>query len=636
MTSSSAAARTDRGRAPRRIALGVVAGLLATVLTSCLMPGEHDPTGRAPIGNMEAAYAAGSGIRVTGWALDPDTAAPVEIGIAFHGTTGTFIADRDRPDVAAAYPGYGAAHGFDVTSGALGTGIKQVCVWIINVGEGQDRVLGCQDIQTGFDETIGSYETLTQVAPNTMRATGWACDGETDDSIELSYRVDDGPAQRLRTHVVRPDVNAVHGRSGVHGFSFDMTVASGGHRVCIVALGPGRGGDLDLGCRSVDVNDLPAVGPGAGISSSQAVGPFPGHPLTGIDRDGGISTRLRDGSTLWLFGDSLEPRAGGGHRYFVNNTAAWAAPGEPTVTRDAVASGNVPYTFVTPAGGFVGGCPPGFAAVMWPLSATTRQVGSIDRVTAFFGNVCLNGNEAKSRGVALVEWDYTPGQFNDLGVVGRRLQGRVVQQTLFPVGAEYGTASMMEGGLLYAYECGRPSDDRTGVIWPNDPAYTGCTVARVDPADASRPSSWRYWNGSMAPNWTASSNWVADPAAARTMTIPSVGSGGDKQLPVSSLSVVDDPQFGLTMVYSPWPGFTQEVFVRSGASPVGPWSNRTLVNLPGCTGEWADGSRRYCYASTAQPWRSSAGQLGIGYYDQYTATNPSRGSYFAASAPLAG
>lgn len=624
--------RTARNARTGLAVFAVVAAM--AVMSSCLGPNEVDPTGTAPFGNLELAVGDGASIRLVGWVIDPDTAAPIDVTVSVQAVAVDHRADLQRADVAAAYPAYGAAHGFDIRTPPLPPGPNQVCIWAENVGRGtQDRSLGCLDVVTGSDDAVGSFDWAGQSGLGRLQAAGWGYDAESSGSVDVIVSVD-GVEHRVTANQNRPDVAAWAKKAGNYGFVADLPAVTGAHNVCVTVENVGRGGSAGLGCKWVYVNDLPLVGPGEGVSSVQAVGPAPGNPLVGIDRDGGISTTLRDGSTLWLFGDSGEPRVGGGHRYFVNNTAAWAAPGEPTVTRDAVASGNVPYTFVTPAAGFIGGCPGGFVPVMWPLSATTRAIGSIDRVTAFFGNVCLDGTDARSRGVAVVEWDYSPGQFGGIGAVGPQLQGRVAQQNLFPVGAEYGTASMMEGGLLYAYECGRPSDDQTGVIWPSDPAYTGCTVARVDPASASDPTAWRYWNGSMSPNWTAGSNWVVDPAAAGTMTIP--GAGADKQLPVSSLSVVNDPTFGRSMVYSPWPGYTREVFVRTATSPVGPWSARTLINLPGCSGEWADGAPRYCYAATAQPWRSQPGQLGIGFYDQYVAANPVRGAYFGASAPFAG
>ena len=253
---------------------------------------------------------------------------------------------------------------------------------------------------------------------------------------------------------------------------------------------------------------------------------------------------------------------------------------------------------------------------------------------AFFGDVCLQGTEAKSRGVAVVEWIYDPAAYANVQSVGPRLQGTVLRQNLFPVGTEYGTASMVDNGYLYAYECGRPSDDFGGVIWPNDPAFDGCAVARVAPEDVATPSAWRYWNGNA--NWTAPSSWsVTVPSPRVTMSVPTTlgGPDPDKQLPVSSFSVSNDPTTGYTMTYSPWPGYTSEVFVRTSSSPVGPWTNRTLVTLPGCN-DWAEGSSKHCYAATAQPWRSEPGQLGLGYYDEYVAQEPVRGAYFSANAPF--
>jgi len=626
MISTSEAPRT-RSRRGRALALALTVGMLSTVLTSCLMPGEYDPTGRAPVGAIDFAVAQGASIRVSGWALDPETSAPIDVSIAFHGTTTRHVANVERPDIAAAFPGKGSAHGFDVRSPILGTGVKQVCVVAMNVGVGQDRVLGCQDIQTGQDLPVGSFDALTQQADGSVLARGWAFDGEyTEASSPVTYSVNGAPPALAQANVPRPDVNAFFGISGSHGFDLGLWLPNGVHSVCILAKNLDRGWDVDLGCRRVEVNTITSISPGAGVSSVAPVGPPPGHALTGIDRDGGISTQLRDGSILWLFGDSAEPQSTPGYRYFVNNTAAWASAGAPTVTRDAVAAGRVPYTFVTPATAFSTPCPSGFAAVMWPLSATNVPDGitSRDRVIAFFGNVCLRGTEALSRGVAVVEYVYNPGA----PPIESRIQGTVLNQNLFPVGAEYGTASMIDGGFLYAYECGRPGDGIPGPIWPDDPAYTGCTVARVAPASVANAGAWTYWNGTT---WGSTAPSQPVPASGALMTIP--GNGANKQTPVSSFSISNDPVHGYAMTYSPWPGYTDEVYVRTANSPIGPWSAARLIKLPNCN-EYATGSQRLCYAATAQPWRSQPGQLGIGWFDQYVALDPTRGSYLAGTAPF--
>ena len=618
-----------RRRAVRRpvvLLFGLVAAM--AVLSSCLGPDEFDPTGTAPIGHLDVAVSDGSSIRLVGWALDPDSFAPIEVKVSSRQVVTSHMADRSRPDVGAAF-GLGDAHGFDVRTQSLPPGTNQVCLWAVNVGRGtQDRLLGCRDVATGTDDPRGSFDGLSQTADSTVTAVGWGYDPNAAGAVEIAFTVDGVARPRTTTWVARPDVEAVIGRGITYGFVADLTAPPGRHEVCATVVNVGAGNNRSLGCRTIGVDSIPVVGPGGSITSLQAVAPPSGHPLTGIDRDAGVSTRLRDGSILWLFGDSAEPQNTPGWRYFVNNTAAWARSSAPTVTLDAVASGNVPYQFVTPVAAFATPCPSGFAQVMWPHSATNLPVGSTndDRVLAFFANVCLKGTEAKLRGVALVEWIYDPDQAPD----GRPIVGTVLNQNLFPADAEYGTASVLAGGYLYAYACGRPSDDRQGIVWPDDPAYTGCTVARVDPANAAVRNAWQYAG--------TSGSWSSFASSAVPMSVPG-NPNGDKHLPVSSLSVVHDPQYGgprpYVMVYSPWPGYTAEVAVRTATSPVGPWSARTLLQMPGCF-EWANGEDRLCYAATAQPWRSQPGLLGVGYYDQYVARNPVRGSYLAASAPFAG
>jgi hypothetical protein len=52
-----------------------------------------------------------------------------------------------RPDIATAFPGYGAAHGFDVTLGGLPAGKHTVCAYAINVGNGAASTqLGCKPV----------------------------------------------------------------------------------------------------------------------------------------------------------------------------------------------------------------------------------------------------------------------------------------------------------------------------------------------------------------------------------------------------------------------------------------------------------------------------------------------------------
>lgn len=88
-------------------------------------------------------------VHVRGWALDPDTADPIGVQIWVAGRLYTVgRADQPRPDVAAAYPGYGTAHGFDLTVHVRRH--VSVCVRASNVGsEGQTQI-GCARDRDAF------------------------------------------------------------------------------------------------------------------------------------------------------------------------------------------------------------------------------------------------------------------------------------------------------------------------------------------------------------------------------------------------------------------------------------------------------------------------------------------------------
>jgi Protein of unknown function (DUF2690) len=96
--------------------------------------------GSNPIGTVDSAVRIPGGVRVTGWSLDPDVAAPVAVHI--YGGNGeanprnpavATTANTARPDVGAAYPGYGNSHGFSVFF-ATGTSSAQqtFCAYGIN------------------------------------------------------------------------------------------------------------------------------------------------------------------------------------------------------------------------------------------------------------------------------------------------------------------------------------------------------------------------------------------------------------------------------------------------------------------------------------------------------------------------
>lgn len=723
--------RLQNTRLRRSAVLVAVVVAALTTATACLPPGAPDPTGHAPFGSLDVAVQSGAGLRVAGWVIDPDTSAPIPVQVSVQGQDlRTITADRERPDVAAAYPGRGSAHGFDLTVPDLGPGTRSVCVWANDVGVGGDsRLLGCRTLVISVDP-FGSFDTLTADFDGGVRAGGWVADPETTGPSDVGIVMDAAMVVVQRTDVERPDVQAAYGLGSRRGFDIRFPASPGRHTVCVIAGNVGWGTSRFIGCSdvvvpvpqdrrpnlwlssvvpvdggarirgtvtdpdttgpvtvnvridggairsipvsggvldttitglaagrhqlcvsAVDVPGLPAhltgdrvlpcssvvsavggapaIGTVGAPPSTVAVGPAGGAPLERIDRDGGVSAQLRDGSMLWLFGDSSEVDAAGAMRYFVNNTAAWAPPGAPALTRDAAVGGR-PVQFADPGAAFT--CPPNRPTkALWPLSAVVTPSGSKDLVTAFFGEVCLGEGflNVEDHGVSVVQWTYDPASPPD----GTPIRGSLVTQNLFPAGLTYGTAAVAvadrgagagdAGWFVYGYRCAGPTG--AGPFWPSQ--YGPCTVARVPVASAGDRSAWRFWNGA---------SWVLDVGAATPIL---AGTGADPEVPVAAFTVTRDAALGAyVMAYSPWPGFTDRVYVRVSSSPTGPWSAPVTINLPGCS-DTVGATGYWCYAGTAQPAFSStvggSTSIGLGWYDQLVSANPLRGQYRAASVPFA-
>ena len=101
--------------------------------------------GGIPFGHLESVVGGVGSARVTGWAVDPDVATSITVDIWVDGRwTAHATADVLRPDIAAAFPAYGANHGFDATV-VLPAGNHQVCVYALNTGSGtSNKALGCK------------------------------------------------------------------------------------------------------------------------------------------------------------------------------------------------------------------------------------------------------------------------------------------------------------------------------------------------------------------------------------------------------------------------------------------------------------------------------------------------------------
>jgi hypothetical protein len=209
----------------------------------------------APFGSFETFFLGGSGpnsapvgpggaTNVVGWAIDPDTTGPVPIAVFLDGTLIAYTpaADMVRNDVAAAYPIYGAAHGFNMPITVPPGEQHLLCVAAINAPGtgGSDTMLSCiwADSTPKFVGTVDSIEQ-TDLG---LRVVGWIADafGSTD-ALPLAVFLDGQlvsytPAAGL----YRPDIVCPRGCVGgpYHGFDQSFMASPGYHEMCLTSAGP--------------------------------------------------------------------------------------------------------------------------------------------------------------------------------------------------------------------------------------------------------------------------------------------------------------------------------------------------------------------------------------------------------------
>jgi len=212
-----------------------------------------------PVGNLEGPPSSWLLPTVmTGWALDPDTAAPIDVHLYVDGRwSGSVRADGIRRDVAAAFPGYGEAHGFALALPTLRPGTNRACVYAINVGPGSTNpLIGCRFITTPGGVPFGNFEAI-RIVDGRLSATGWTIDPDTASSIDVHLYVDGRFVSSVTADRPRPDVAAAFpGYLDNHGFSVPLdTVAPGLRTVCVYAINAATGTyNPNLGCKQAAIS----------------------------------------------------------------------------------------------------------------------------------------------------------------------------------------------------------------------------------------------------------------------------------------------------------------------------------------------------------------------------------------------
>ncbi|WP_235556682.1 hypothetical protein [Microbacterium sp. GCS4] len=213
--------------------------------------------GRLPVGFVESLVPGAGGATVAGWAFDPDTTDPISVHIYVDGVGKGYLADKERADVATAYPGTGQRSGFkEFIPMSLGT--HQVCVYAINNGTGGNPLLSCSSVKVTSTVDQGRVPVAfveSMVAANGgATITGWAFDPDTSDPIQVHVYVN-GVGKSLVADRERPDVGKAYPAMGSkHGFSEFISMPAGNNQVCVYAINTGAGGNPLVLCSTVKVS----------------------------------------------------------------------------------------------------------------------------------------------------------------------------------------------------------------------------------------------------------------------------------------------------------------------------------------------------------------------------------------------
>jgi hypothetical protein len=155
-----------------------------------------------PFGHLDSTRRTsdGTGITVTGWAIDPDAGAPVSVTATVDGVyAGRAAAGLTRTDIGARYSWAGSLHGYSFTVPADGDE-HNVCVSAANAGSGtSSTALGCQLVSAVDPNPPAPPRSVTVSADYTTATVRWAAPTSDGGAPLTSYTVTATPSGKAVT-----------------------------------------------------------------------------------------------------------------------------------------------------------------------------------------------------------------------------------------------------------------------------------------------------------------------------------------------------------------------------------------------------------------------------------------------------
>jgi hypothetical protein len=197
-------------------------------------------TNLAPTGRLDTLTSGMESFTLGGWALDPDTAGPVNVDVYVDGKVAqTLSANASRPDVGLVY-GLGDNHGFQTTIVAK-YGPHQVCIYAIDSWVGASQNVGCSTVDVN-GTAFGALDAAV-IGKGRITLRGWAIDPNTTAPINVHVYIDSKVYKAILANISRPDVGLVYGMGNLHGYILDepLNLPAGTHLVQVYAIDSNQG-----------------------------------------------------------------------------------------------------------------------------------------------------------------------------------------------------------------------------------------------------------------------------------------------------------------------------------------------------------------------------------------------------------